>query len=80
MIHLKIRDRQATVFEGEVTQLSSINEVGPFDVMENHSNFISVIKDIVSFKVNGQKQEFKLTNGVLKARDNKVNVYLGVKK
>ena len=36
---------ESILFEGKVKALSSVNEMGPFDILPLHINFISVIKD-----------------------------------
>ena len=75
-----IRDRKGVVWEGEALVVSSINSVGPFDVLASHANFISIIKNrIVVTKTDKTKQEFNVDSGVMQERENKVMVYLGVK-
>lgn len=75
-----IRDRKGVVWEGGATAVSSINSVGPFDVLASHANFISIIKNrIVVTKSDKSKQEFNVDSGVMQVRENKVMVYLGVK-
>jgi len=75
-----IRDRKGVVWQGEATVVSSINSVGPFDVLESHANFISIIKTrLVVTKMDKTKQEFNVDSGVMQVRENKIMVYLGVK-
>lgn len=75
-----IRDRKGVSWEGGATVVSSINSVGPFDVLAQHANFISIIKNrIVVTKLDKTKQEFNVDSGVMQVRENKVMVYLGVK-
>lgn len=80
LLSVTIRDRKGVVWEGEATVVSSINSVGPFDVLQNHANFISIIKTrLVVTKMDKTKQEFNVDSGVIQVRENKVMVYLGVK-
>ncbi len=77
---LKVRNREEVVYEGEVDSLSSVNEAGKFDILKRHANFISLIKDYIIIRdLEGQKQEMKIGQGIMKILDNKVNVYLGIK-
>lgn len=76
---VSILSAEGEVFKGEVKALSSINEMGPFDVLPMHSNFISIVKDkVVIHLANGQDKEFKIDNAILKAAENKVQVFLGI--
>ncbi len=76
-IYVVIKNKDGVLFEGEAAALTSINERGIFDILPLHENFISVIKDFIRIiKFNGQ-EELKITQGVLKAIENKVNVYVG---
>lgn len=79
-LQVVIRDRKGVAWEGEAIVVSSINSVGPFDVLPQHSNFISIIKNrIVVTKPDKSKQEFNVGSGVMQVRENKVMIYLGVK-
>lgn len=74
-----IRDRKGVTFEGEVFAISSINEIGPFDVLHNHANFICTIKDSLTIhKTRDKKEEIKIDNGILRAKENRVEVYIGI--
>ncbi|MGI5826514.1 MAG: hypothetical protein ACOX50_03820 [Patescibacteria group bacterium] len=78
-ISVSILNSEGTVFDGEVKALSSINEMGPFDVLPLHSNFISIIKDkVVVYLKSGGSKEFKVDSGILKAAENKIQVFLGI--
>jgi F0F1-type ATP synthase epsilon subunit len=78
-ISVSILNSEGTVFEGEAKALSSTNEMGPFDVLPLHSNFISIIKDkVVVHLKSGENKEFKIDSGILKAAENKLQVFLGI--
>jgi F0F1-type ATP synthase epsilon subunit len=78
-IVLVVRQRDRVVFEGEVRAFSSFNERGNFDILYSHANFISIIKkNYVIHKVDGSKSEIKIEEGIVRAYDNKVTVYLGI--
>lgn len=69
------------LFEGEIESLSSVNDTGKFDVLQEHANFISLIRDyLVITEKGGRTQEMKIGSGILKVLDNKANIYLGVNK
>lgn len=77
-IHVIIKQKGRIYFEGDVFALSSYNDKGLFDVLPFHENFISLIKDKIILHNNGQVQEMKIDNGLLKTNGDKVNVYLGI--
>jgi F0F1-type ATP synthase epsilon subunit len=78
-IMLIIRQRERLLFEGEVKSFSSFNERGIFDVLYEHANFVSIInKSYIIHKLDGTKSEVKIEEGIVRVRDNKVRVYLGI--
>lgn len=79
-IYIKVRNPDEVVFEGEVDQISSSNKIGKFDILDNHANFISLIQDSLIMKKAGAVNEIKVDSGVLRVQENKVFVYLGIKK
>lgn len=79
VVHVIIQDLSRTVFEGDVMAVSSTSENGPFDILSQHSNFISLIKEeIVLTHLDGSKQKIKLNTGVLRNVDDRVNIFIGV--
>jgi len=80
-LHLIVRNRDGIIFEEDIKSLSSKNKIGKFDVLDNHENFISIISDILVVETaSGAKKEIPITNSILKVKENKVEVYAGVKK
>ena len=80
-LNAEIRSRSGLVFSGELESLSSVNLVGPFDILPGHTNFVSMIKEkLVLRKGKSEQQEVGVENGVMIVEDNKVRVFLGVSK
>ncbi len=74
-----IRDRNMLLFQGEIEAVSSFNDKGPFDILSQHANFISIIKkNIVLHLAQNQEKRIELESGILKVRDNNVEIYLGI--
>lgn len=81
ILKLLIRDREKILFQGEVNTLTATNEVGKFDVLPRHSNFISLVNGVVSYRQKGSEAiDIEVSNGVIKVEKNNVEVYLGFKK
>lgn len=79
-IKLFIRSREGVLFDGEVSSLSSKNELGLFDVLPSHSNFISLINDHIFYRdlVTGVSHKIPITRAILKASGNDVTVFIGM--
>jgi F0F1-type ATP synthase epsilon subunit len=79
-IFVKVRDRESVIYEGMAKSLSSQNEKGKFDILPLHANFISLLGETLIIKKEDDiEQEIPLANGVVRAVENKVEVYLGIK-
>lgn len=59
--------------------LTSFNDRGKFDVLPEHTNFISLIKDRVIFKeVNGMEREIPVRQAVLRVVGDDAKVFIGI--
>jgi len=79
-IKLTMRGREGAQFiKEEVFAVTSKNQKGVFDVLPEHENFITIIKDfVIVHKKQKDKQEIKIGTGVLKVTNNIVNIFLGM--
>jgi F0F1-type ATP synthase epsilon subunit len=76
-IHLTIRNRIRVLFDDDVKAVTSKNDTGIFDVLPEHSNFISLITSpLIIRKLDGQKQEITFNNGLIKVKENTVHCYI----
>ena len=80
LITLHVRSREGLMFEGSVSSLSSVNDQGRFDILENHANFISVIYDKISYRdaVSNVSHEIPIHRAILQAVGNEVKIYVGM--
>lgn len=67
-------------FEGEAQVVSGTNPVGPFDILSGHADFFSVLTpgDIIIEPAEGDPVTFKITNGIVTARDNEVMLFVNM--
>lgn len=79
-IYIRVRNPDEVIFEGEVDQISSSNKFGKFDILGDHANFISLIQDSLILNKGEGVNEIKVDTGVMKVQNNRVFVYLGIKK
>lgn len=79
LLDVKIRSYQKTLFQGKLRAVSSQNDRGPFDVLPQHANFISLIKkEIILHQPNKTKKTLRIDSGLLQVWENQVSIYLKV--
>lgn len=79
-LSLKVFERDKTLYENTVLSVTSYNDKGKFDILNEHANFISLVQGKLEIvETDKQKKTIPLKDGVLKVEDNKISVYLGVK-
>lgn len=79
-LFLKIITRQGVPFNGEIKSLSSTNEHGAFDVLQKHTQFISIIKKKLTIRMlDNSVREIPIDNAVMRVKGSEVQVYLGIK-
>ena len=78
---LRVHNREGLLFSGEAKTITSSNEKGKFDVLSMHANFISLINNFVIIRKEGDdvEQRFNFEQGVMRVKDDVVDIYLGVK-
>lgn len=78
-LNLKIRDTQSVLFEGMVDRITTLNEVGPFDVYPMHANLISILRNqLLVYNDHKMIKEIKFEQAVLKVKQDKAQVFLGL--
>lgn len=76
-IHVVVRNRNKILFDADVSSVSSKNDTGVFDVLPEHSNFISLITSPLVLRTpDGKKKEITFDNGIIKVKDNAVHCYI----
>jgi len=72
-----IRDDTGETFTGEVLSISSSNENGPFDILSQHTNFITIIREKLILRLpSGTEKEFPVESGVLRCFSSQVEIYI----
>lgn len=79
MLQVVIQNREGEQFAGPAKAVTCMNETGRFDILSQHANFISTIKDKVTVHLpEGGVKEFNFENGVIQVASDNVTIYLGV--
>lgn len=80
-IPLTVKSRDEIIYQGEVLAVSGVNGKGPFDILPYHGNFISIVTNKLSVLTpNRETQEITVDEGVLRVFENKIEVFLGVRR
>ena len=79
-IHIKIYSPFQTYFDDEAESISAENATGPFDILPQHHNFITLLVpcelDIKASK--GGDKKIKINRAVMHVRRNNVTIFLDV--
>lgn len=79
-IHVKVYSPFQTYYDDEAQSISAENLTGPFDILPQHHNFITLLVacelDIKSTK--GGDKKIKINRAVMHVRRNMVTVFLDV--
>jgi F-type H+-transporting ATPase subunit epsilon len=77
--HLKVVSREGIVYEGDVSSITSYNDLGVFDVLAQHANFISLVNTgLIIREAEEVEKEIKFDNALMKVNRNQVEVYVGI--
>jgi len=77
---LTVRNREKVLINEQVKSISSYNDKGVFDVLPEHTNFISLIHKFLAIRrVNGETLQIRLENGIMRVYKENVDVFLGLK-
>jgi F0F1-type ATP synthase epsilon subunit len=78
-LNVSVRSKKKTYFKGNAVSITSLNDKGEFDILPGHANFISLIsKYVVIDKDQKSEQKFVVSNGILRVKENTVEVFLEV--
>lgn len=80
--HLKVYAPFKVYYEGVVASISAENGTGPFDILANHHNFLTLLSPcelIIRDTPDAPKPEkIKITRGIMQVKSNDVVVFLDV--
>ena len=77
ILHVRIISPQQLILDTEADSVSSKNSQGPFDILAQHANFISIIENSpIIVKTADQKPlKFLFPLAIILVTNNKVNIY-----
>jgi len=78
-LDVTVRDPESMLYEGRCSFVSAINPQGEFDVLPQHTGFITLISERLTLGVyKGAELEIEFESGVLRCASDVVSVYLGL--
>lgn len=78
-LHVKVWSPFRVYFDGESKSVSGVNATGPFDILPQHRNFISLLNtcDLLLRTTTGDVR-IRISGGVMQVHQNTVKVFLEV--
>ncbi|MDX1535338.1 MAG: hypothetical protein R3346_01070 [Candidatus Spechtbacterales bacterium] len=78
-LYVKMASPFETYYEGEAFTVSAMNDTGPFDVLPDHANFISILqKCTVQIFLADRKVRIPIERGIVKVFNNNVQLFVDV--
>jgi len=67
-------------FDGEAKSMTAVNRVGPFDILPQHHNFISLLEPSDVVVRTDEKEDFKMhiNQGLIHVKADQVRIFLDV--
>jgi len=79
LLDVVIRERGREVFKGKAYAVSGTNEIGPFDILFNHANFVAKVREKITIHSDkNSKKDFIIEEGIIHVKENLVEVFLGI--
>lgn len=76
-MELLVRSRDEILYNGKVKSLTSYNSSGLFDILPEHSNFISLVdKEIRFTDIDAKEHLVSLEKGILRVVKDQIQVFL----
>lgn len=76
-LHVRIISPQQLILDTQASSVSSKNQQGPFDILPQHANFISIIENSpIVVRIKGQSPlTFNFPLAIVMVTANQVNIY-----
>jgi F0F1-type ATP synthase epsilon subunit len=78
-MHIKIYAPFKVYFDGQANSISGDNETGPFDILPQHHNFMTLLGSCeLIVRTKEDEKKFKITRGIMHVKADEVVVFLDV--
>lgn len=78
-MHIKVYAPFKVYFDGIANSISAVNDTGPFDILVQHHNFMTLLNtgDII-IRTDKGEEKIKITRGIMHVKADEVIVFLDV--
>jgi F0F1-type ATP synthase epsilon subunit len=78
-LNVKIIALGEIIWNGEAKSITAENTSGVFDILPEHTNFISILKETpITIQTENEKKEFSFPRSLLYAKANMIKIYTGI--
>ena len=78
-LQVQLRSPYQNYFSGTATSVSANNRLGRFDILPNHAPLFSLLAPgVVTVMTDTETLKFQIQNGILKIKNNQVEVFLNI--
>ena len=79
LLHVKVENPERVIWEGDADSVSSVNSIGPFDILPDHANMITLIeKQPITVVASSHEQTFSFEKAVILVRQNLVSIFADI--
>ena len=76
---VRIQTPESLVWEGRAESLSSVNSAGPFDILPQHANMITIIeKQPIEVSSKGGSRRFTFDKAVVSVQNGAVTIFANI--
>lgn len=78
-MYVKVYAPYKVYFEGQAKSISAVNQTGPFDILPQHHNFITLLVPCeIVVRTEKDEEKIKIQNGIMHVKADSVVVFLDV--
>ena len=78
-MHVKVHAPYKVYYDDQATSISAENDTGPFDILPNHHNFMTLVNQCDVVVRNGEKEDkIPINRGVMHVKADQVILFLDV--
>lgn len=79
VLSVRIMSPTQTFYDGSAMSVSAVNETGPFDILEDHANFFSLLSEgNVVINTGLRSLTFNVNQGIMKVHNNHIDLFVDI--
>ena len=77
-LHVRITAPKEVIFEGDIKSLSSVNSAGAFDILPEHSKFVTLVekKPILLRFPDKTERKFEFDLAIIHVHEEQIDIYV----